>query len=211
MEPDRQPPIRVAIHASDTITYSGLSSLVQQQAGLTEVSGDTARSDVVVVSVDNGSVSMMELLDQLSPDRDARFLIIVEKNWQADIFTAVERGVRSVMWRTQMTPTVFLQALVTVGNGGGYFPSSLQGTLMEQVQQTYQRVLKPLSLTPSGMTDREIDVLRLLAEGFGIEEIAEKLSYSERTVKNILHKVIKRFNFRNRTQAVSYAIRSGLL
>jgi DNA-binding NarL/FixJ family response regulator len=61
------------------------------------------------------------------------------------------------------------------------------------------------------MTDREIDVLRLLAEGRELTEIAQKLAYSERTVKNILYGVMKRFQLRNRTQAVSYAHRAGLI
>jgi DNA-binding NarL/FixJ family response regulator len=61
------------------------------------------------------------------------------------------------------------------------------------------------------MADREIRVLRLVADGKDTKEIARELSYSERTVKNVLHDVTTRFQLRNRSQAVAYALREGLI
>lgn len=54
-------------------------------------------------------------------------------------------------------------------------------------------------------------MLRLLAEGLDTAEIAAKLNYSERTIKNIISAVTRRLNLRNRTHAVAYAIRAGTL
>ena len=54
-------------------------------------------------------------------------------------------------------------------------------------------------------------MLRLVADGYGTGEIAEKLSYSERTVKNIIHAVTARFELRNRSHAVAYALRAGVI
>jgi len=61
----------------------------------------------------------------------------------------------------------------------------------------------------TGLTAREIEVLRLLAAGHRIAEIGALLNYSERTIKGIVHGVVTRFGFRNRVQAVAYAIRVG--
>ena len=61
------------------------------------------------------------------------------------------------------------------------------------------------------LSAREIDVLRLAADGFDTDEIARKLCYSRRTVANIVHSVIIRLNLNNRTHAVAYAIRVGLI
>jgi DNA-binding NarL/FixJ family response regulator len=58
---------------------------------------------------------------------------------------------------------------------------------------------------------REVDVLRLLAEGMDTMEIAGRLSYSERTVRNIIHGVLTRLKLRNRVHAVAYAFRSGVI
>jgi DNA-binding NarL/FixJ family response regulator len=54
-------------------------------------------------------------------------------------------------------------------------------------------------------------VLRLVADGHATSHIARELSYSERTVKNIIHDVTTRLQLRNRAQAVAYAVREGLI
>jgi DNA-binding NarL/FixJ family response regulator len=61
------------------------------------------------------------------------------------------------------------------------------------------------------LDEREREVLRLVADGFGTAEIAKRLNYSERTVKNILHRLLVRMNLRNRAHAVAYALGNGLL
>ncbi|QFU89441.1 LuxR C-terminal-related transcriptional regulator [Amycolatopsis sp. YIM 10] len=69
----------------------------------------------------------------------------------------------------------------------------------------------PRSRTPDGLSRREIAVLRLLAEGRATAEIAAELAYAERTVKNIVSGVLARLDLRNRTHAVAYAVRAGLI
>ncbi|MGF1645920.1 MAG: response regulator transcription factor [Kineosporiaceae bacterium] len=61
------------------------------------------------------------------------------------------------------------------------------------------------------LTSRETDVLQLAGDGLTTVEIAERLGCSERTVKMALHDVVERFGLRNRTHAVAYAIRAGLI
>ncbi|RZS89941.1 regulatory LuxR family protein [Motilibacter rhizosphaerae] len=61
------------------------------------------------------------------------------------------------------------------------------------------------------LREREVAVLRLVAEGFDTAEIARHLSYSERTVKGVLHDVTTRLELRNRSHAVAYALRRGLI
>ena len=61
------------------------------------------------------------------------------------------------------------------------------------------------------LTQRERDVLRLLADGLDTAEIASSLAYSERTIKNIIHDVTTRLNLRNRSHAVAYAIKAGIV
>jgi DNA-binding CsgD family transcriptional regulator len=66
-------------------------------------------------------------------------------------------------------------------------------------------------VNPSGLTAREVDVLRLMAEGLDTAEIAGKLCYSERTVKNVIYGITHRLKLRNRSHAVAYALRSGMI
>jgi DNA-binding NarL/FixJ family response regulator len=93
----------------------------------------------------------------------------------------------------------------------GASPPDLLGRLLDQVGQTAAAVLAPRGLTFSGMTERELAVLRLLADGLDTTEIGRQLYYSERTVKNIVHDVTSRLDLRNRTHAVAYALRQGLI
>ncbi len=66
---------------------------------------------------------------------------------------------------------------------------------------------------PAGarLTDREQQVLSLIAAGHPTREVALELSYSERTVKNVLHDVVTKLNARSRSQAVAHAVREGLI
>ncbi len=54
-------------------------------------------------------------------------------------------------------------------------------------------------------------MLSLIAEGHPTREVAERLCYSERTVKNVLHDVVTKLNARSRSQAVAHAVREGLI
>ena len=72
-------------------------------------------------------------------------------------------------------------------------------------------VLAPRGLAFSGLSDREAEVLKLVASGHDTAEIAGRLSYSQRTVKNILHDVTTRLQLKNRSHAVAYAVREGLI
>jgi DNA-binding NarL/FixJ family response regulator len=93
----------------------------------------------------------------------------------------------------------------------GVLPPDLLGGLLRQVQQVQSDVLAPRGLTFSGLADRELAVLRLLSEGSDTREIARRLAYSERTVKTIIQDVTRRFGLRNRSHAVAYALRQGLI
>ena len=61
------------------------------------------------------------------------------------------------------------------------------------------------------LTEREQQVLALIAQGHPTREVALELCYSERTVKNVLHDVVTKLNARSRSQAVAHAVREGLI
>ena len=61
------------------------------------------------------------------------------------------------------------------------------------------------------LTSREQEVLRLVAAGHPTREVARRLCYSERTIKNVIHDVVTKLNARTRSQAVAEAVREGLI
>lgn len=158
---------RVAIHAPEGIVRAGLVSYLQHDRELREVPvGDIRDGDVVVVAAEVADASALEVLRELSGDADILFvLVLAGRQWRADISSAVDHGVRAVLWRDSFNPDEFTQTLLTVARGGGSFPASLQGALMEQVQSIQREVLVPRGLAAAGISSREMDVLRLVAEG----------------------------------------------
>jgi DNA-binding NarL/FixJ family response regulator len=113
--------------------------------------------------------------------------------------------------RRNSEPAILERALRGAADGDGTLPPDLLGRLLTQVGRLQQQVLSPRGLTLGGLTEREVAVLRLIADGLDTAEVGRRLYFSERTVKNVIHDVTTRFDLRNRSQAVAYAIRQGLI
>jgi DNA-binding NarL/FixJ family response regulator len=201
--------VRLAVHAADPITRLALVSYVSQFPQLALARwGVTA--EIVVAALENPDTAAIGALRRQLPG-EPQLLLIVEGTWTANLHAALDGGVRAVIFRHDFTWDRFGEALRQVQAGHGDLPSELQGRLMDQVRQTHREVLGPRGLTPGGLTLREADVLRMVAEGHELQDIGSKLGYSERTIKNVLYGVIKRHRLRNRAHAVAYAIRCGLI
>ena len=127
------------------------------------------------------------------------------------LMTAVELGVSGVLRRTEATADRIVHLVQAAAAGDGSLPPDLLGRLLGQVSRMERHVLAPRGLAHTGLSDRETQVLRLVADGKDTQEIARELSYSERTVKNVLHDVTSRLQLRNRSHAVAYALREGLI
>jgi len=204
--------IRVKVCVSDPISSFGLVSRIRQSAGLTLVAPvKEEEADVIVVTLAEANEQGLNTLRGLPDAVSKGILLIVDGCWTADLHAAIELGVRGVLFRNDFNWHRFNAAICAISQGEGAFPTELQGRLLDQVERTTKEVLAPRGLSPSGLTLREIDILRLVAEGNDLEDIAVKLQYSERTVKNVLYGLMKRLNLRNRAHAVSFAIRSGVI
>ncbi|SEO99512.1 helix-turn-helix transcriptional regulator [Actinacidiphila rubida] len=201
--------VRLAVHTADPITRLALVSYVRQFPHLA-LTRWSAAADIVIASLENPDAAAIGGLRRQLPG-DPQLLLIVEGAWTANLHSALDAGVRAVIFRHDFTWDRFGEALREVQAGHGDLPTELQGRLMDQVRQTHREVLTPRGLTPGGLTLREADVLRLVAEGYELQDIGSKLGYSERTIKNVLYGVIKRHRLRNRAHSVAYAIRCGLI
>src|SRR5229473_2607334 len=168
----------------------------------------TDRTRVYIATSD--PVSRAGIASQL---RSHHGLDMVEERRVDDtgLLSALEAGARGVLRRNQATPENLFEAIRAAAGGEGALSPDLLGRLLDQVGRLQRQVLNPRGLSFAVLTDREIKVLKLLAEGLDTAEVGRRLFYSERTVKNIVHDVTSRLNLRNRTQAVAYALRQGLI
>jgi DNA-binding NarL/FixJ family response regulator len=203
--------VRVAVHAEDAITLLGLAGALADAPGTTLVepaSGDEA--DVTVVSEPSLGAAATELLRTLEKPV-CGFLLIAAHADDADCARLVELEVRAVLPRAEFTRERLLKAIHIIHDGQACFPPSLQGGLLDHMSRVQREILAPRGLSASGLSVREIDVLRMAADGYSNIEISKALPYSERTIKNVFYGLMKRFDLRNRTHVVSYAIRAGLI
>jgi DNA-binding NarL/FixJ family response regulator len=140
-----------------------------------------------------------------------RVVLLASRVDDKGLLAAAEAGVSGVVRRSDATARNLASAIRAAAVGEGTLPPDLLGRLLRQVGQLQRQVLSPRGLTFLGLTERESKVLRLLSEGLDTAEVGQRLFYSERTVKNIIHDVTSRLELRNRTHAVAYAIREGLI
>ncbi|WP_346071152.1 response regulator transcription factor [Streptomyces cheonanensis] len=168
-------------------------------------------ADVVVVVVDVVDDGALRLLRQAQRTGTPRGVLVVTQIDEQQLVSAAECGFVGVVRRTEATPERLITVIGAVAKGEGYVPADLLGGLLTQVGRVQGQVLAPRGLNFTGLAAREIEVLRLVAEGYDTADIAVRLAYSERTIKNVLHAVMTRLNLRNRSHAVAYALRQGLI
>lgn len=204
--------IPVEIHASDPLSFAGVTSQLRQQPGVELVDETTGRPGAVAILLaDSLDESTLSRLRQLARTDGTRVVLVTGAIREPELLQVIECGVGAIVWRREATAHRLLQAVLAASRGDGDLPSDLLGRLITQVG-TMQRSAANLPGTPtSGLAPREVDVLRLVAEGMDTGEIASKLSYSDRTVKNVMHGLTTRLQLRNRAHAVAYALREGYI
>lgn len=204
--------ITVGLRAQDPVLEAGLASQVRARPELSLHKGEEEESAVViVVVVDHVDDNALRELRNVKRTTSSRVVLVASHLDDQHLVSAAECGVAGIIRRTDATPERLTSVIRAVARGEGSVPADLLGRLLEQVGRLQGQVLGPLGLNVNGLAEREIEVLRLIAEGYETADIATKLSYSERTIKNVLHGIISRLHLRNRAHAVAYALRQGLI
>lgn len=204
--------IPVIVSVSDPLSRAGIVSQLRRAQGFVVVpDGDTPAEAVALVVADDLEDRVVSEMRSLRGRGVKRIVLLVARVDDRGLLAAAEAGVTAVLRRAEATAGNLAAAIRSAAAGEGSLPPDLLGRLLRQVGQLQRQVLSPRGLMFSGLTEREAAVLRLLADGYDTAEVGRHLFYSERTVKNIIHDVTSRLELRNRTHAVAYAIREGLI
>jgi DNA-binding NarL/FixJ family response regulator len=196
--------IPVAVEAADPISLAGVTGGLRGRPELVLVG--TAEAQVTVVVVAGAHDTALAMLRRAGRTRR---VLIAGRIKEAELLEVVEHGVVAILWRQEATPDGIARAIESAARGNGDLPPDLHGRLLKQVRRLKRGALREQGFTPAGLAEREKEVLRLVADGFDTADIAAKLSYSERTVKNVLHSLMTRYQLKNRPHLVAYAIREG--
>lgn len=179
--------VRVAIHAKDQVTRWGLASHLRLRPEVEVLAEHAVAQAQVVLCAAEGPGLMAEL--RAAGQRTSASVVLITDDLRGhELPRAMDHRVVAVLPRAGLTREQLVSAVLSAHAG---------------------RIELPVGLAMAGLSERELDMLRLFAEGWTTAEVARKLSYSERTVKSVVQGVLTRFQLRNRTHAVAFAIRAG--
>jgi DNA-binding NarL/FixJ family response regulator len=200
--------IPIRVDALDRISEIGVLTQLRTRPELT-IADAGARAAVAVVIVDTTDDSTLQWLRALHAECTLPIVMIIGRVDPSALVCLVESGVRGVLSRAEVTPDRLARAVQLAAAGQGDLPPALVRHLLDHVGPRNPNQLSPRGLSFAGLTGRERDVLRLMADGMSTREVAAELAYSERTIKVVVQDLMLRLNVRNRTQAVACAVRNG--
>ncbi|NIM94136.1 MAG: response regulator [Anaerolineales bacterium] len=208
--------IRLLIADDHAVVREGLRSLIATEPGMTivgeaengaeavrlagELHPDVILLDLVMPELD-GLLAIEAIRDE---DPEARILVLTSFDEDEKIYAAVKAGAMGYLLK-DASPTQLLSAIRDVHNGVPSMHPTIAHKLMSELQRESE-----LPPTEDPLTERELEVLKLVAQGLSNQEIAEKLVLSERTVRTHVSNILSKLHLANRTQAALYALREGL-
>ncbi|MGM1061443.1 helix-turn-helix transcriptional regulator [Saccharothrix sp. Mg75] len=204
--------IPVAVYAEDPVLRVGVTQQLRPRPEVEVLRPDEeSRAVVALVVVDQVDEGTSRLLRRLRHAEETRTGLVVGRFDHDSLQTTIDCGVAGVLRRAEADQDHLVRLVTALARGESVLPGDLLGRLLDHVGRLQRSVLDPNGPSLSTLTPREADMLRLVAEGFDTAEIAAKTSFSERTVKNVLHEVATRLHLRNRAHAVGFAMRHGLI
>jgi DNA-binding NarL/FixJ family response regulator len=161
-------------------------------------------SDLVLV--DHAMTGGVDFLSAAGEATGAAIVVCSSLCTEDSVLAALQAGAVGVLRKETLTTESLASAVRAAADGTGVVTSELLHDLLDGLAPDgYEK-------SPAArLTDREQQVLSLIAAGHPTREVAQQLCYSERTVKNVLHDVVTKLNARSRSQAVAHAVREGLI
>ncbi|WFF05148.1 response regulator transcription factor [Micromonospora sp. WMMD1076] len=215
-------PIRVLVCDDQALIRTGFATIVGAQPDMEAVGecGDgraavdlagRLRPDVVVMDV------RMPVLDGIEATRllvgagvahPVKVLVVTTFNLDEYVYEALRAGASGFLLK-DAPPAQLLHGIRTVASGAAL----LAPEVTRQLVGRYAARIRPAEGTPAdvGLTPRELEVLRLIADGLSNSEIAARLVISQETVKTYVSRILTKLDLRDRVQAVVYAYRTGLV
>jgi DNA-binding NarL/FixJ family response regulator len=158
------------------------------------------------VRVDHAMSGGLDFLAAVSETTGAAVVVCSSLCSEEAVLAALQAGAVGVLRKETLSTESLASAVRAAADGTGVVTSELLHDLLEGLAPDGYE--KPPAVR---LTDREQQVLSLIAAGHPTREVAQQLCYSERTVKNVLHDVVTKMGARSRSQAVAHAVREGLI
>jgi DNA-binding NarL/FixJ family response regulator len=212
--------IRVLVVDDQELFRRGLTMLLNVESDI-EVVGEAADGasavrlatdmapDVVLMDVRMPKQTGIEACTAIKDAApNARIIMLTVSDEEADLYEAVKNGASGYLLKDSSIDEV-AQAVRVVADGQSLISPSMAIKLLDEFKQM-SRTDRSSVPTPR-LTERELEVLRLVAQGLNNREIAKQLFISENTVKNHVRNILEKLQLHSRMEAVMYAVREKLL
>jgi NarL family two-component system response regulator LiaR len=212
-------PIRVLLVDDHVVVRKGLCALLDREPGV-EVCGeaedgeqalraaDRLRPDVILMDLEMPGMGGIEATRRLTETHsDTKVVVLTSHTAEEDVFPAIKAGALGYLLK-HSAPEDVLHAIRQAYRG----ETVLHPTIARMVLQELQRpasAKQPRTVDP--LSERELDVLRLIARGMSNQEIADRLIVGEATVRSHVSAILRKLQLASRTQAALYALREGLV
>ncbi|MEV7526070.1 response regulator transcription factor [Streptomyces sp. NPDC091371] len=209
--------LTLAVHATDSITARGVELYFGafEDIELLAPGRETGAEVLLVIAgeVTDEVIEWMGRAAQRSRVGEMRIILVANDIDDWKLVRAFDHGLVCFMTRGTATLAQVRDTVLASRAGRAELPGSFIRSLIDRMHTAQQGALAPRGPSPaaSAFSPREIDVLRLLADGWDTAEVACRLNYSERTVKSVITSMMNRLGLRNRQHAVAHAIKSGVL
>ena len=210
-------PVRVLVVDDQTLFRSGLTSLLAADERV-EVVGQAVdgsdaikqvnklKPDVVLMDIKMPNVDGIEATRQVTEQLpDTKVLILTTFETDSQVIQALKAGASGYVLKDSSAAAI-VSSIVAVTSGERVMASAVANRVLEMLTGT---------ATPKefydGLTNREIEILKLLANGMANKQIAYRLKISEKTVRNHVSNTYEKLGIYDRSQAVLYAVKKGLV
>jgi two-component system NarL family response regulator len=215
-------PIRVLVVDDHALFRRGLQMVLEQEEDIEVVgeAGDGAEAveratdsmpDIVLMDVrmpKRGGIDACTAIKDAVPS--AKIIMLTISDEEADLYDAIKAGASGYLLK-EISIEEVAAAIRAVNEGQSLISPSMASKLLTEFASMIKRTDDRQQVPTPRLTDREMEVLKLVAKGLNNRDIAKQLFISENTVKNHIRNILEKLQLHSRMEAVVYAVREKLL
>jgi two-component system NarL family response regulator len=215
-------PIRVLVVDDHALFRRGLQMVLEQETDIEVVgeAGDGAEAveraadampDIVLMDVrmpKRGGIDACTAIKDAVPS--AKIIMLTISDEEADLYDAIKAGASGYLLK-EISIEEVAAAIRAVNEGQSLISPSMASKLLTEFASMIKRTDDRQQVPTPRLTDREMEVLKLVAKGLNNRDIAKQLFISENTVKNHIRNILEKLQLHSRMEAVVYAVREKLL